>query len=90
MKDGKRLSGTVSLTVAGPGSGTPEAPLTASFTDVPSAHTGSGTFTFRILFSESPDVGFRTLRDESFSVTGGKVKRARRGGRAQRPARDPR
>ena len=53
--------------------------LTASFTDVPSAHTGSGTFTFRILFSEDIGISYKTLRDESVSATGGaRVTKARR------------
>ena len=52
--------------------------LTASFEDMPAEHDGSSVFTFRVRFSEDPAVGFRTLRDESFAVTGGTVKRARR------------
>ena len=79
---GVALSATVSLTVAGPesdpGPGTPEPPLTASFSGVPAEHTGSGTFTFRILFSEAIGIGYTTMRDESVSATGGAVTGARR------------
>ena len=77
-QDGRRLSGTVSLTVAGPDMGTPAVPLTASFTDAPSEHTGSGTFTFRLLFSEPIAISYKTLRDESLSAAGGTVTRAKR------------
>ncbi len=55
------------------------AQLTASFVDMPASHDGPSTiFTFQLLFSEDPAVSFRTLRDTSFAVTGGTVKRARR------------
>ena len=53
-------------------------PLTASVTEAPSAHTGSGTFTFRLLFSEPVGISYKTLRDESFTTTGGTVTGARR------------
>ena len=53
-------------------------PLTASFEDVPDEHDGSSTFTFRVRFNLEPKVGYRVLRDESFAVTGGTVKKARR------------
>ncbi len=52
--------------------------LTASFVDVPAEHDGSSIFTFRLAFSEAPQVGFRTLRDEALTATGGTVKRVRR------------
>ena len=55
-----------------------EAPLTAAFEAVPPEHDGASAFTFRVRFSESPAVSFRTLRDESFAVTGGTVRKARR------------
>jgi len=57
----------------------PPAQLTASFVDMPASHDGPSTiFTFQLLFSEDPAVSFRTLRDTSFAVTGGTVKRALR------------
>ena len=52
--------------------------LTASFEDVPDEHDGSSRFTFRVRFNVEPRVGYRVLRDESFAVTGGVVKKARR------------
>ena len=53
-------------------------PLTASFEAVPAAHDGANTFTFELTFSESPQLSYKVLRDESFSVTGGEVLRAQR------------
>ena len=52
--------------------------LTASFEDVPDEHDGSSRFTFRVRFNVEPRVGYGVLRDESFAVTGGVVKKARR------------
>ena len=52
--------------------------LTASFEDVPDEHDGSSRFTFRVRFNVEPRVGYKVLRDESFAVTGGVVKKARR------------
>ena len=55
-------------------------PLTASFEGVPEAHGGPGSaaFTFRVRFSQEPRVSYTVLRDESFAVTGGEVRKARR------------
>ena len=55
-----------------------EAPdaLTASFADVPASHNGSARFTFTLTFSEAPHVSYVVLRDEAFTVSGGKVKTA--------------
>ena len=55
--------------------------LTASFANVPAEHGGPGEtnrFTFDLIFSEAPEVSYRTLRDDAFTVTGGAVKRAKR------------
>ncbi len=52
--------------------------LTASFTEVPASHDGSSAFTLRLAFSEAIATGFRVLRDEAFTVTGGEVNRAKR------------
>ena len=53
-------------------------PLTASFEQVPAEHDGT-TFVFHVRFSEDPAVSYLVLRDdEAFSVTGGKVDKARR------------
>ena len=53
-------------------------PLTASFEGMPPEHDGENIFTFRLRFSEAPAVSYTVLRDESFAVTGGTVKKARR------------
>ena len=54
--------------------------LTALFQDVPAEHGGpeSGVFTFRVFFNEEPAVSYEVLRDESFAVTGGTVRKAKR------------
>ena len=55
--------------------------LTARFASVPAEHGGPGEanrFTFDLIFSEAPEVSYRTLRDDAFTVTGGAVKRAKR------------
>ena len=55
--------------------------LTASFSNVPAEHGGPGEanrFTFDLIFSENPKVGYRTLRDHAFTVSGGNVKKAKR------------
>ncbi len=54
------------------------APLTASFENMPASHTGAD-FTFALVFSEEiEELGFRTLRDDAFDVTGGTVLKAKR------------
>ena len=53
-------------------------PLTASTNDVPSSHDGSATVTFELRFSEEFPLSYVTLRDHTFTVTGGEVIRARR------------
>ena len=70
---------SVSFTVAASAPLDPDA-LTASFEGVPEAHGGPGweAFTFRVRFSQEPRVSYAVLRDESFAVTGGDVRRARR------------
>ena len=57
----------------------PEAtPLTASFEDVPSAHDGESAFTFRVAFSEDIGISYRSLREDAFTVTGGRVTSGKR------------
>ena len=70
---------SASFTVAASEAVAPDA-LTASFEGVPEAHDGPGSeaFTFRVRFSQEPRVSYAVLRDESFAVTGGGVRRARR------------
>ena len=53
-------------------------PLTASFEDMPAEHDGENAFTFRLRFSEEVGISYKTLQDESFSVTEGDVTGARR------------
>ena len=75
--DGRPLSARAAATVAGPG-GSTNAPLTASFEDVPVGHDGATGFSFALRFSEPVGTSFRTLRDESLVVVGGTATRARR------------
>ena len=57
----------------------PETPLTASFTQSPAAHGGSGTFVLHLEFSHEPKrFGYRTVRDSLFDVEGGHIETARR------------
>ena len=58
----------------------PRPPLTASFLGTPTTHDGQTDFTFELRFSETPRDGFsyKTMRDHSFTVTGGTVAKARR------------
>ena len=58
----------------------PPTSLTASIHDAPEQHDGENSFTFELRFSETPvsDFSYKTLRDHSFTVTGGTVKKAQR------------
>ena len=76
--DGRALSATVSATVAGPAEETAVAPLTASFEDLPEAHDGESAFRFRVAFSEDIGISYRSLREDAFAVTGGRVTRGKR------------
>ena len=60
--------------------GVPEAHdgLIGSFEGVPEAHDGQSAFSFRVAFSEDIGISYKTLRDESFTTTGGAVTGARR------------
>ena len=75
--DGRALSVAPAHIVPGPGPET-EPALTASFEGLPEAHDGEDPFHFRVAFSEEIGIGFRTMRDDSFTVDGGEVTRARR------------
>ena len=66
-------TGTIRNTEDGDGTA-----LTAHFEDVPSSHDGSSTFEFGLVFSEGPEVSYRTLRDSAFDVDNGDVREARR------------
>ena len=74
--DGRALSPGISTTVEGPGSG--PAALTASFEDMPETHDGESAFRFRVAFSEDIGISFRALREDAFTVTGGRVTRGAR------------
>ena len=52
--------------------------LTGSFENVPQEHDGSTPFTFDAVFNSDIGISYATLRDHSFTVTNGKVTRARR------------
>ena len=70
----------MSFTVAASAALDPDA-LTASFTGMPAEHGGGGEsnrFTFELAFSENPELSYITLRDRSFTVGGGDVKKAKR------------
>ena len=73
--DGRALSEGISTTVEGPEA---PPPLTASFGNMPEAHDGAGAFRFRVAFSEPIAISFRSLREDAFAVTGGRVTRGKR------------
>ena len=75
--DGRALSVVPAHIVPGPGPET-EPALTASFEGLPEAHDGEDAFHFRVAFSEEIGIGFRSMRDDSFTVDGGEVTKARR------------
>ena len=52
--------------------------LTGSFENVPAEHDGSTAFSFDAVFNSDIGISYATLRDHSFTVTNGKVTRARR------------
>ena len=74
----RKLTNTVSVTVAGPAVETGPAPLTGRFEGLPEAHDGERAFRFRVAFSENIGISFRSLREDAFAVTGGRVTRGRR------------
>ena len=74
--DGRALSAGLATLVLGPPPG--GVPLSASFLEVPGEHDGSTPFELRLEFSEEVAIGYATLRDHAFEVTGGTVTGARR------------
>ena len=77
--DGRSFSVAPGLSIAYLQTQPPQgAALTAEFRNVPPEHDGSNGFTFRLAFSESPLVTFRTLRNQALSASGGTVQRVRR------------
>ena len=52
--------------------------LTASFVGMPAKHDGERAFRFRVAFSENIGISFRALRQDAFTVTGGRITRGKR------------
>ena len=48
-------------------------PLTARFEGVPETHDGESAFRFRVAFSEDIGIGYRSLREDAFTVTGSRA-----------------
>ena len=65
----RQLTNSPSATVAGP----PDEPLKANFEGMPAEHRGEGGFHFRVAFSEDIGISFRSLREDAFKVSGGRV-----------------
>ena len=76
--DGRSLSEDISTTVEGPETDAGPPPLTASFEAMPEAHDGESGFRFRVAFSEKIAISFRSLREDAFAVSGGRVTRGKR------------
>ena len=74
----RRLTNAPETTVPGPASASAPVPLTASFEGMPEGHDGQSLFRFRVAFSEDIGIGFRSLRQDAFTVSGGRVTGARR------------
>ena len=54
-----------------------ETPLTAELQNVPEIHNGEDAFTFRVLFSEPVTADYQALKEDSFDISNGTIKRAR-------------
>ena len=54
-----------------------ETPLTAELQNVPEIHNGEDAFTFRVLFSEPVTADHQALKEDSFDISNGTIKRAR-------------
>ena len=74
----RQLTNAPTATVAGPGAASGPAPLTARFEGMPAEHDGTNGITFRVAFSEDIGISFRSLREDAFTVTGGRVTGGRR------------
>ena len=74
----RQLTNTPAATVAGPEVETAGPALTARFENMPAAHDGEGAFTFRVAFSENIGISYRSLREDAFEVSGGRVTRGER------------
>ena len=69
--DGRSLSEGITTTVEGPETG-PSA-LTARLEGMPETHDGSRAIRFRVAFSENIGISYRSLREDAFTVSGGRV-----------------
>ena len=69
--DGRALSEEISTTVRGPDEG--PLPLTARFVGMPAKHNAKNAIRFRVAFSEDIGISFRALREDAFTVSGGRV-----------------
>ena len=56
----------------------PLASPVARFSQLPASHDGSKAIVFRIAFSDTFEMDFRTLRDHALEATNGEVRRAKR------------
>ena len=70
-RDGRALSNTPSVFVEG-------LELRAWFSEAPASHDGMNEFTVRLSFTDDIATGFRVLRDQALSATGGTVRNVRR------------
>ena len=69
----EEAEGTI-VDVAGRGPGSRDAgALTARFVGMPAEHDGESGIRFRVAFSEDIGIGLRALREDAFTVTGGRV-----------------
>ena len=69
----RQLTNTPAATVAGPAVESGAAGLTARFEGLPAEHRGEGGFRFRVAFSEDIGISYRSLREDAFAVSGGRV-----------------
>ena len=65
--------GDPATTTARAGGRTPRSDLTAAFVGMPTKHDGERAFRFRVAFSENIGISFRALREDAFTVTGGRI-----------------
>ena len=74
----EEAQGTI-VDVAGRGPGSRDAGgLTARFEGMPAEHDGESGIRFRVAFSEDIGISFRALREDAFTVSGGRVTGGRR------------
>ena len=85
--EGRMLAAGSPLTIQGPPpvsdsttDTTEQQQVTGSISNAPTSHSGSGSFTFHLQFSETPKSNFSytTLAEHAFTVTNGTIKKARR------------